>query len=146
MGPKTEDSDSIVAQFHAKERIRLVGSPPRPESVWEYEERESRLTPTSMLLIRVMIGKVKDRNRLESLLRNIPVRPEVVGRNRAAWVKEALELALRDKSVLRNPKNFNWDGIRDTVMWYAKRKRAEHRLDETKVPTWDMIDGVERVS
>lgn len=55
--------------------MQFVGTPPVAESVWEYEERESSMLPTSMLLVRVIIGKVKDRNRLESLLRTIPVLP-----------------------------------------------------------------------
>jgi hypothetical protein len=151
VGPKTEDADSKGARFHAKERIRLVGNPPMPKSVWEYEERESTMMPTSMLLVRVMIGKVKDRNRLESLLRNTPVRPGIDGWNCVAWVKEALEIALCDKKVMGNPKHLDWDAVRDTAMWYVEQKKAEHRFDgqrnfdQTKVATWDMIDGIERI-
>ncbi|KAG7114480.1 hypothetical protein HYQ46_011770 [Verticillium longisporum] len=105
---------------------------------------------TSMLLVRIMIGKVKDRNILESLLKNTPIQHGVDGWNCVVWVKEALEKALSDKKVLGSPKNINWDGIRDTAMRYVEQKKAEHRFDgqgsfdQSKVATWDMIDGVER--
>ncbi|KAK4156992.1 hypothetical protein C8A00DRAFT_40578 [Chaetomidium leptoderma] len=136
--PRLEDTRG--ARFHAKEKLRLVGTPPVPESVWEYEERESTMMPTSMLLVRVMIGKVKDRNRLESM-----------GGNCVAWVKEAIETALRDEKVLGTPKTLHWDSIRDTAMWYVELKKAAHRFDGqggfdlTKAATWDMLDGLERV-
>ncbi|KAK9445201.1 hypothetical protein VB005_00309 [Metarhizium brunneum] len=151
VGPKTEDKRSRGARFHAREKMRLIGTGVVPESVWEYEELESTMLPTSMLLVRVMIGKVKDRNRLESLLRNIPIRPRVEGWNCVAWVKEAIETALRDKKVLGTSKNLDWDSIRDTAMWYVGQKKAAHRFDgqgefdREKAATWDMIDGFERV-
>lgn len=37
-------------------------------------ERECLLTPTSMLLVRIMVGKVADGNRLVEILRNTPIR------------------------------------------------------------------------
>ncbi|KAG8410446.1 hypothetical protein J3459_017124 [Metarhizium acridum] len=150
VGPKTEDKCSTGARFHAKEKMRFVGTPPVPESVWEYEERESTMLPTSKFLVRVMIGKVKDGNRLESLLRNTPIRPGVEGWNCVAWVKEAIETALREDRVLGTPKNLGWDSIRDTAMWYVGQKKAAHRFDgqgtfdQNKAATWDMIDGLER--
>ena len=109
------------------------------------------MMPTSTLLVRVMIGKVKDRNRLESMLRNIPIRPGVEGWNCVAWVKEAIETALREEKVLGTPKTLHWDSIRDTAMWYVELKKAAHRFDGqggfdlTKAATWDMLDGLERV-
>lgn len=66
-------------------------------------------------------------------------------------MKEALEAVLRDRRALGAPKGLNWDGVRDTAMWYVERKKAEHRFDgqgdfdQTKAATWDMIDGFERV-
>lgn len=121
------------------------------QTVWEYEEREIPMRPTSMLLVRIMIGKVKDRNRLESILRNIPLQPEVEGWNCVAWVKEAINTALQDKRALGSPKNLSWDSIRDLAMWYVGEKKAAHRFDgqgehdQSKAATWDMLEGVELV-
>ncbi|KAF5560245.1 hypothetical protein FPHYL_6758 [Fusarium phyllophilum] len=151
VGPKTESNASRGRRFHAKEKLHVFGNPPVPQSVWEYEEREIPMMPTSMLLVRIMIGKVKDGNRLESILRGIPVRPEVGGWNCVAWVKEAVEIALQDKRALGNPRNLSWDSIRDVAMWYVEDKKAAHRFDgqgeydQSKAATWDMLEGVERV-
>lgn len=151
MGPKIEDKESKGARFHAKEKLRLIGTPSTPVSVWEYEERESSMMPTAMLLVRVMFGKVKDRNRLESLLRSIPIRSDVAGWNCVAWVEEAVGATLQDKKVLGVPKHINWESIRGTAMWYVEQKKSDHRFDGqgefdmSKAATWDMIDGVERV-
>ncbi|KAI9896018.1 hypothetical protein N3K66_009087 [Trichothecium roseum] len=152
VGPKTEDGSSRGARFHAKETMTVVGTPPVVRSIWEYEKRESSMLPTSMLLVRVMIGKIEDRNKLESLLSAIPVRPEIQGWNCVSWVKEAIETVLQDKKALGTvPENANWLFIRDTAMQYVEKKKAAHRFDgqgnfdQNKAATWDMIEGLERI-
>ena len=50
-------------RYHAKERLTQTG-----KTEWYYEEHDTSLTPTSMLLVRIMISKVEDRDRL---VRNI---------------------------------------------------------------------------
>ncbi|KAK3352226.1 hypothetical protein B0T25DRAFT_455583 [Lasiosphaeria hispida] len=129
VGPKTESNASRGHRFHAKEKFHVFGNPPVAQTVWEYEEREIPMMPTSMLLVRIVIGKVKDRSRLESILRNIPLQPEVEGWNCVAWVKEAVETALQDKRALGSTKNLNWDSIRELAMWYINEKKAAHRFD-----------------
>ncbi|KAH1664153.1 hypothetical protein KXV52_008126 [Aspergillus fumigatus] len=53
VGPKVEAEDGIGVRYHAKERPKLGGG-----SEWFFEERECPLAPTSMLLVRIMVGKV----------------------------------------------------------------------------------------
>lgn len=109
------------------------------------------MLPTNMLLVRIMIGKVKDGKRFESILRGIPIRPQDEGWNCVEWVKEAVETALQDKKALRVPKDLSWDKIRDAAMSYVEHKKAAHRFDgigeydQNKAATWDMIEGIERV-
>lgn len=69
-------------------------------SEWRFEERESPLAPTSMLLVRVMVGKVADGNQLVESLRNTPIRQDQPGWNCVAWVKEALEMLKADTKAL----------------------------------------------
>ncbi|EAU39006.1 predicted protein [Aspergillus terreus NIH2624] len=59
VGLKIETDGSTGVRYHAKEW-------PRPEggSTWLFEERSSRLLPSSMILVRIMVGKVTNRNRL----------------------------------------------------------------------------------
>ncbi|KAK1656971.1 hypothetical protein BDP55DRAFT_568275 [Colletotrichum godetiae] len=148
VGPKTESVNSHGRRFHAKETMTFEGTPPTPKSRWVYENRETSLAPTSMLLIRVVIAKVKDKSRLQSIFEDTPLRPEVEGWNCVGWAKESFETALRDGNALGTSAD-NWKLVRDTVMWYIEKKKAEHRFDgtsdydPTKAPTWDMLDNRE---
>ncbi|GAB0137719.1 hypothetical protein EsDP_00005975 [Epichloe bromicola] len=151
VGPKTESHASRGRRFHAKQKLHVFGNPPMPQHVWEYEEEEIPMMPTSMLLVRVVIGKVKELGRLKSILRNIPLRHEVGGWNCVAWVKEAVETALQDTRALKASEGLNWDSVRDVAMWYVEQKKAAHRFDgqgdydQSKAATWDMLEGIERV-
>jgi hypothetical protein len=123
-----------------------------PASVWEYEEKKTAMRPTSMLLVRIMIGKIKDGDRLRAIIRNTALRPEVEGWNCVAWVKEAVEAALLDGRALGSSKNMNWNAIRDHAMRYVGEKKAAHRFDgqgwydDSRAPTWNMLEGMELVS
>ncbi|QPH02856.1 hypothetical protein C2857_007074 [Epichloe festucae Fl1] len=151
VGPKTESNTSRGRRFHAKEKLHVFGNPPMPQYVWEYVEEDISMMPTSMLLVRVVFGKVKELSRLKSIFRNIPIRHEVGGWNCVAWVREAVETALQDRRVLRLSESLNWDSVRDVAMWYVEQKKAAHRFDgqgdydQTKAATWDMLEGIERV-
>lgn len=106
---------------------------------------------TSRLLVRVMIGKVKDKSRLASILGGIPVRPEVEGWNCVAWVQEAVKTALQEEALGTSKQNIDWKSIRDVAMWYVEEKKSAHRFDgqrrydQKTAATWDMLEGVERV-
>lgn len=129
----------------------MVGRPPVQQIVWEFEERVIPMMPTAMLLVRIMIGKVKDKKRLESIFRSTPIRSRVPGWNCVSWVQEAVESALRDKKALSAPGGLTWVDIRDVAMWYVSQKKAAHRFDglgnfdQNKAATWDMLKGVELV-
>ncbi|KAK1996793.1 hypothetical protein LX36DRAFT_691784 [Colletotrichum falcatum] len=137
VGPKKESDDSLGRRIHAKEVITLEGTPPRPKSRWVYENRETSMNPTSMLLVRVVIAKIKDMRRLQSIFDNPPLRPE------------AFETALRTGNALGTSAG-NWELVRNTAMWYVEKKKAEHRFDGTliydtsKAPTWDILDNREQ--
>ncbi|KFA69137.1 hypothetical protein S40285_09817 [Stachybotrys chlorohalonatus IBT 40285] len=64
VGSKTESANSYGRQVHAKEIMTVEGTPPVLKSRWVYENRETSMAPTSMLLTRIVIVKVKDKHRL----------------------------------------------------------------------------------
>ncbi|KAF4222482.1 hypothetical protein CNMCM6457_001372 [Aspergillus fumigatiaffinis] len=68
VGPKVKAEDGMGVRYHAKERPRLGGG-----SEWFFEERECPLAPTSMLLVRIMVGKANQAGTV------------------SFWVKEALD-------------------------------------------------------
>ena len=127
-------------------------------SVWVYEEREIGMAPTSMILVRILIGRVKKRRNLEAVLRSIPVRYSQTGWNCVSWVQEVIQALYRhqeagDGIFERAAFQLDWDLVRETALWYVREKELAHRFDgqaepgtfdESKVPTWDMLKGVER--
>lgn len=60
---------------------RLIDTKERPKlwggQEWFFEEQECPLAPTHMLLVRIVIGKIEDRNRFVEILRNAPIREEI---------------------------------------------------------------------
>jgi len=130
-------------RYHAKERIT------GPEtSEWFFEEIKTTLLATSMLLVRVLIAKVENKDRLISILRNTPIRQGVVGWNCVGWVKEALESLAADGKALGTSVT-EWTVVRNAAMEYCDRKKKEHRFDGrgsydmNKAPTYDLIEKKE---
>ncbi|KAJ5276984.1 hypothetical protein N7524_003137 [Penicillium chrysogenum] len=78
---------------------------------WAFEDRESPLLATSMLLVRVIIGKVEDGNRLVEILRSTPTRQGQAGWNCVFRVKEALDALKADGNVLGTNVT-EWEKIR----------------------------------
>lgn len=82
-------------RYHAKERLKKSGG-----SEWLFEERSTPLAPTNMLLVRVIIGKVENNERLVSVLRTTPIRQGDPSWNCVGWVKEALDRLKVDGKAL----------------------------------------------
>lgn len=143
MGPKVEAGDVIGVRYHAKERIELGGG-----SKWFFEERECSLAPTSMLLVRIMVGKITDRKRLVEILRNTPVRQGQPGWNCVFWVKEALDLLKVDSNAL-GTSVVEWKKVCSGAMDYCQQKKDQHRFDGQgnfdmkHVPTYNLIERKE---
>ncbi|KAI0144357.1 hypothetical protein GGR57DRAFT_333268 [Xylariaceae sp. FL1272] len=151
LGPKDEDGGKAMgARFHAMERAVISGTPPEAHSVWNFEERPIAMRPTAMLLVRVVVAKVVDKNRLVTILRGIPIRSDVAGWNCVGWVREALEVLVKDGRALGTSAK-SWETVRDVAMSYVARKKAEHRFDgkgvyNTKLAsTWDMLEDKELI-
>jgi hypothetical protein len=151
IGPKTENKNSRGHLFHAKEKVLLVEGSSAPTRSWEFEERGTMMRPSVMQLVRVMVGKVKDREKLVAIMRRTPMRPQVPGWNCVGWIKEVLEEALKDPNLVGFPSGTSWQTVRDKVMWYVEDKKSMHRFDGKvefdmeRPATWDMIEGLETV-
>lgn len=126
-------------RYHVLGRPKLGGG-----SEWFFEERELQLNPSSMLLVRVIIGKVADGNRLAQILRNTPIRQDQPGWNSISWVKEALDMLKVDPKAL-GTSVVEWEEVRSEVMNYCQRKKDMHRFDGLgnfdmgQVPTYDLM-------
>lgn len=132
-------------RYHAKERPKGGGV-----IEWYFDERNCSLAPTNMLLVRVLIGKVKDGNRLAEILRATPIRQDQTGWNCVSWVREALERLKADGKAL-GTSLIEWETVRTEAMAYCQRKKDQHRFDGQgdfdmrKTPTYDMLERKETV-
>lgn len=107
------------------------------------------MAATNKLLLRVVIGKVKDQARLEAILKTVPMRPDVPGWNCVEWVKEAFEKVVKDGKTSMGTCIGDWTTVRDAAMWYVTQKKAAGRWERNNgyatdaVPTWDMLQRKE---
>lgn len=103
---------------------------------------------TSQILVRVVIAKVTDRDRLISILRSVPVVQNDPEWNCVIWVKGALEALQKDGKATGTAK-LDWQKVRDFVMDYVQRKKDGHRFDvkgnfQMRWPaTYDLLEDEE---
>ena len=97
-----------------------------------YEEQDIPLNIiTQKGLVRVAVCKVTDEERLQSILRDLPIPGDDPTFNCYTWVRKAF-LALHDdgratKSYLKSD---DWDGVEACARKYCKRKRDAGRFQE----------------
>jgi hypothetical protein len=144
IGPKAEVEGSQGKLYPAKETLTATGY------VWGMEERGTTMLATNMQLVRVLIGKVEDRSRLETIFRKVPIRKDQPGWNCVGWIKEALEdLGANGKAL--GASVTDWQQVRNMAMQYIERKKREHRFDGTanfdmrRPATFDMLENKETI-
>ncbi|KAM4067218.1 hypothetical protein HRG_001201 [Hirsutella rhossiliensis] len=106
------------------------------------------MKPTPRLLVRIVVGKIENRQRLEAILRDTPIRAETEGWNCVEWIKEVLEGVGRDDRALGTAVT-EWQYVRDWAMWYIDEKHQAGRFDmyydPEKAPTWDLLESKELI-
>lgn len=134
--------------YHAKERLVVSGNPPQVRPEWQYVNDSDR---AAMLLVRLVMGKIADRERLEHVLRGVPLRTDDPDWNCVLWMEDAFGRLVGDGRVLDSTVR-DWDAVRRKAMWYVGHKKAAHRfdgrnnnlvLDPMKPATWDMLANAE---
>ncbi|KXT03390.1 hypothetical protein AC578_3946 [Pseudocercospora eumusae] len=146
--PKGQEPDSKGTMFHVRDRVTKVDD--RSQSSWQFEERSTTMELTSMLLVRVLVGKVANLERMKSVLRSTDIKATQPDWNCVFWVKEALQGLEKNGKALGRSK-VDWVSVRDAAMQYVERKKLQHRFDGqgnfdvSKVATWDLIEGREVV-
>ncbi|KAJ4258851.1 hypothetical protein NW762_007938 [Fusarium torreyae] len=150
VGPEKESKGNRGKRFHVKRVLSLLGDPPTAEFYWDFEEIDISMEPTSMILARVLIGRVKDLTRFRLVLWRTPLQQEVKAWNWVDWIEEAFHGAIQDSEALETYIT-DWAVIKETAMRYVELKRLARRFDGTraydftKVPTWDMLRGAETI-
>lgn len=137
IGPKHEHKHSKGKRFHVKETMASVDG--RTQSRWVFEERDIGMNPTAMILVRIVIGKVVNPERVVTLLRGVPIWDGQAGWNCVWWVREALDTLREEGGVLSRTSVTDWARVRGAAMGYVRWKEAEHRFDGVAAPgTFDM--------
>lgn len=92
----------------------------------------------------MVVGKVAKPERLCQILENVAVVQDDPAWNCVAWVREALAALQADPKVM-GTSDLDWDTIRDNILAYCRKKKAEGRFNGTgnfdiEVPaTYDML-------
>ncbi|KAF3351849.1 DNA polymerase epsilon subunit D [Verticillium dahliae VDG2] len=142
VGPKHEDVNASGKGYHAK--LHMLQ--------WRYDELEIPMAASNMILVRVLAAKVKRMERLESIMRSVPVRPDVPDWTSRSWVEEACKKLQSDgKAIGSCP---DWETLSNTALWYVQKKMEEHRFDGLAPPgqfstwqvsTWTRVEGQELI-
>ena len=145
MGPKGDKNEGRGARYHARNHATAEA-----DSVWAFEEVRTSLMPTQMILVRVLIAKIENTDKLAQLLRQVPVKQGQQDWNCVSWVKEALS-QLEVSTDILGTSVVQWEAVRNTAMSYCQKKRDQRRFDSaakydnTRVPTFDLIQGKETI-
>jgi len=128
VGPKFEHEGSKGTRLHTKN-----SNPPTVPKTWVFEEAENTLGPNNAQLVRVVIGKVKNKARLFDRIRSVKVVQGDLKWTCISWVREAIGVVLRDSEVLGTSFK-NWEEVRIAALKYVDEKKVQHRFDGKASP------------
>lgn len=117
---------------------------------WRYEECSIPLAPTGMLLVRVLVAKIANIERLITIIRKVSVIQKDPEWNCVLWVKEALQMIRADSRAVGTA-TLDWNAVRDAAVSYHEQKAAEHRFDgkakfdQSRAATFDLLEGRETI-
>ncbi|KAK2756211.1 hypothetical protein FQN54_005619 [Arachnomyces sp. PD_36] len=147
-GPKTETDTSQGKRYHVRQRQYTENGDLRTR--WEYEELEIPTAPTRMVLVRITVAKIVKSERMQQILRGVPIVQNDANWTCRIWVRDALASLAADEGVLGTSITL-WATVENTAKQYVRRKKDQHRFDGQvqwdmeKVPTWDLIENKETV-
>ena len=134
--------------YHAKKGLIVSGNPSQVKTTWTYVNETDR---AAMLLVRIAVGTVNDRKRLEQIFTEVPLRIDDRGWNCVRWMEDAFNRIIEDGHAVTFTVR-DWKSIADTAMWYVALKKRAHRFDgkdttiksdPLKPATWDMFRMME---
>lgn len=126
IGPKYETKSSQGTKCHTKDIITFDDSIKGKEIAilsFEFEERQIWMTAIDMILIRIVIAKVVNTERVLHVLRGTRVKKhgDAGGWNSVHWTKEALERLTREDGLL-GASELDWETVRHTALWVRQRQ------------------------
>ncbi|KAH7137605.1 hypothetical protein EDB81DRAFT_655870, partial [Dactylonectria macrodidyma] len=143
IAPKVQFTRSNNKLFTTN-RKRKNGEENRDQSVWSHLELDRPLTLNSTPLVRIVVGKVRSKTRLLSILQLY--QPDIEGLNNKNWAKEALRAVMEDNIALGTSVR-DWESLEKAAEWFANLKKNANRwsvqatCNAGEIPTWDMLEN-----
>lgn len=106
---------------------------------------------TASLLVRIVVAKVTDMDRLRAAIRSVPIVQNDLSWTCITWLKNALEAVQADGKAV-GTSQLDWEIVRRTAKSYIQGKKDAHRFDGksdfdmTKTATYDLLEGREIVA
>ena len=145
-------NSSPVIKYHVKNTLQNVdGEISQP---WRFERISiPDVDFEQRLLVRVVIGKVRDQDLIEELLKTTPVyqtddpdraRARARAFNCVTWVRDAIEAL---KGIQAVSSLLSWEEVEREALGYVRRKKEEGRWSagqlDNKIPKLDLLEGRE---
>ncbi|MCJ1485226.1 hypothetical protein MMC06_005400 [Schaereria dolodes] len=148
VGPKNEVEGGRGFRYHARQKL----DPATPgRYVWHYEVLGIPLEQTSMLLARVIVGKVTNEVQLATTLAAVPLVQDNPAWTCRIWVRDAIAALEADGRSL-GTRVTGWQKIEQAANAYIAQKRQQRRYDGTGtwkmglVPTYNLLIEKEVIS
>jgi hypothetical protein len=105
---------------------------------------------TVQLLARILIGKVEDLDRLDTILESVPVIQGDPNWRCKSWIVSAVEAIAKDGKAV-GTSILDWAKIEELGRRYVTEKTAAGRYNERSLlegprPTWGMLENKETVA
>lgn len=120
----------------------------RGRADWIFEARNVDELGPALLLAKVVVAKVTDVDRLNSVLSAVPVVQEDPSFNCSVWVHRALRAVQADAKAV-GMSRLDWPTVRDAANSYVQGEKREHRYDGKgsleprglrQSPTFDLLE------
>lgn len=140
IGPKRETATEVPGVRYHVTNPAHVG--------WQYEKANlTNVRMTNNLLARIAIAKIEDVERLDAILKNVPVVQNDSNWRCRTWIASALAEIEKDGKVVGTAV-LDWNKIEKTARRYVAQKTAAGRyLDVKEIeksrPTWSMLEDKE---
>ena len=144
VGPQSSHRSDPGTRYHVSHTSDILDT----THPFLYEETDITTSETHIPLVRITLAKVRDPERLTSLLRSVPVpvpnssvtSPETC----LSWTRAAFTTLVTDKGDSHNGpclssylKVSDWEFVEERARKYVKRKREFRRWDREHPGPWD---------
>jgi hypothetical protein len=126
-------------RYYAKQ-VLTVGN----QLQWIFEERDIPLAPTQMLLVRIIVAKITDREQLLRAIRGTQLVHNDKSWTCKSWVRDTVaRVQANGKAV--GTSQLDWDTIRTTAENYCREKEKKGRFngksgfDISRAPRYDLM-------